>query len=197
MRKVGVPGSDVVLIGLMASGKTTIGRLLAARLGVPFVDNDDALVQRIGRTAREVDAAEGIDALHRAEARVLAAALAEPGCKVVAAAAAAVLEPGVAGLLADRTVVYLRAGARELARRVAAGRVERGGDHRPFAGQDPAVVLREQLDARDGAYRKLASMVVDTGTAAPETVAAAISSALAGPAPRTTPAPRSAAPGTP
>src|SRR5689334_14413518 len=66
----------VVLMGLMGSGKSTVGRPLAARLDRPFVDNDDRLAARTGQTAREVAAAEGADALHAREAAVLVDALA-------------------------------------------------------------------------------------------------------------------------
>jgi len=49
----------LVLVGLMASGKTTVGQTLAARLGRPFVDNDVVLERRTGRSAREIAAADG------------------------------------------------------------------------------------------------------------------------------------------
>ena len=91
----------------MGSGKSTIGTGLAARLGMPFHDNDHLLALRTGRTARAIENDEGLDALHRFEAAVLVAALDDPRPSVIAAAAGAVLEPEVAAALAAHDVVYL------------------------------------------------------------------------------------------
>jgi shikimate kinase len=167
-------GSHVVLIGLMGSGKTTVGRALAARLRLPFVDNDDALAARAGRTARDLESAQGADALHHSEGEVLAAAVARPEPSVIAAAAGAVLEPGAAETLAGCTVVYLRADPEELAARVAAMPDD---GRRPFAGP-PADVLRDQFRARDDAYRSLASLVIDTTVVAPDETVSLITSAI-------------------
>lgn len=140
----------------MGSGKSTVGPPLAERLGVPFVDNDVTLLRRTGHSARDIEQSRGFDALHRAEADVLLTVLQAGDPVVVAAAAGAVLEPDVARELREHTVVYLRALPEALAHRV-----EEDDGHRPFAGRDMADVLREQFDARDEAYRSLASLVVD------------------------------------
>ncbi len=156
----------LVLVGLMGSGKTTVGRPLAARLGRPFVDNDDVLERRAGIAARDIEAAEGWGALHRAEADVLRDALRTAAPAVIAAAAAAVLEPGMPALLQPHDVVYLCAGADDLADRVTSA----PADHRPFGGRDPRAVLREQFDARDSRYRALATIVVDASRSVDELV---------------------------
>src|SRR5262249_45956694 len=92
-------GRHVVLVGLMGSGKSTVGHALARRLGRPFVDNDEALEARSGRSARAIADADGADALHRLEAQALVDALARPEPAVVAMAASVVEHPGTADAL--------------------------------------------------------------------------------------------------
>ncbi|MDQ1463055.1 MAG: shikimate kinase [Actinomycetota bacterium] len=165
----------VVLIGLMASGKSTVGRLLAARLGCPFIDNDVALEERTGRSAREIAAQDGADALHTLEAETLADALGPPEPAVIAAAAAAAVDPKVESALRGRDVVYLRAAPEVLAARI---EHETDDGHRPFVVDDPARVLAEQFAARDARYRELATLIVDAGDDDPERVVDAIMDGL-------------------
>ena len=162
----------------MASGKTTIGHLLAARLDRPFVDNDVLLEERTGCSAREIADAEGADALHRQEAEALVGALASPDPAVIAAAAAAPLEPAAARALADHDVVYLRAEPAVLAARLArdAGAHDHD-DHRPFVADDARGVIEAQFRARDEPYRALATVTVDVADS-PEEVVDEISAAL-------------------
>ena len=79
----------------MGSGKTTAGIQVAEALGRQFVDNDVALERRSGRTAAQISASDGVDALHRQEAAELLAALADPIGRVIAAAASTVLDDTV------------------------------------------------------------------------------------------------------
>lgn len=153
------PVRHVVLVGLMGSGKTTVGRTLAARLGRPFVDNDVALQERTGHSARQIADSEGADALHRREAEALVAALGKPEPAVVAAAAAAPFEPVAAAALRSHDVVYLRASPAVLAARLAL--VAETDDHRPFVDRDAGVVLDRQFEQRDAGYRALATLTVD------------------------------------
>jgi shikimate kinase len=166
-----VSARHVVLIGLMASGKSSVGPLLGVRLGRDFVDNDALLEERTGQSARQLASAEGVDALHRHEAEALVSALADPVPAVVAAAAAAPMETDVAAALHGHFVVYLRAVPAVLAKRRAGSAP--GDDHRPAVGS-----IAEQFDARDARYRELATLVVDETGTAPDAVVAAITAAL-------------------
>lgn len=77
----------IVLAGPMGSGKTTIGRLLASRLGIPMVDSDQQLIAAHDVDARGVAEVRGVAALHEMEAEALLSALERPGSAVIAAAA--------------------------------------------------------------------------------------------------------------
>ncbi len=167
-----VSARHVVLIGLMASGKSTIGPLLGARLGRDFVDNDVLLKARTGQSAREIASAEGVDALHRHEVDALVGALADPVPAVIAAAAAAPMEADAAAAMLGAFVVYLRASPEVLAARLAGEPA--ADDHRPAVGS-----IAQQFDARDARYRELASLVVDTTAVAPDAIVAEVSAALA------------------
>jgi shikimate kinase len=139
----------------MASGKSHVGSEVAQRLGRDFVDNDGMLEAREGRSAREIEAADGQDALHKCEAECLVEALARPGPAVIAAAAGAVLVSGVADALAAHDVVYLRVPPEVLASRVPR---DVHTSHRPFEGA-PLHVFQEQFRMRDEPYRRLAIVV--------------------------------------
>src|SRR5215208_4289943 len=80
------PFTHVVVVGLMGSGKTTVGRALADRLGWPFRDSDPEIQAVTGRTVRELRDDLGVDAMHDLEADQLLDALAAPGPAVVAPA---------------------------------------------------------------------------------------------------------------
>lgn len=161
-----------VLIGLMGSGKSAVGRVLADRAGRRFVDNDEVLEAMTGRTARELQEEVGADRLHELEVEALAVALDDSLPAVVGAAAAVVtLEDGRRQLERAEAVVWLDVPVEVLAQRVAAG-----GDHRPW-DDEPHVVLAAQLAERAPAYEAAATLTVD-GTPSAPTVAEAIQNAL-------------------
>jgi shikimate kinase len=169
----------VVLVGLMGVGKSTVGRLLAERLGVPLHDTDDLVEARAGRSVREIFAADGEDAFRTLEAEVLADTLAravtgEP-C-VVAAAGGVVLAAANRQLLQTpgAVVVWLRAEPSVLAARVGAQ------DHRPLLDADPAGRLAAMHVERTPLYAAVADLTFDVGTMTPEVIANAIIRSLGG-----------------
>ncbi len=146
----------VVLVGLTGSGKSTVGRRLARRLDRAFLDADDELARRSGRSIREWFAQEGEDGFRAAEADLLADLLAAPGPVVVASGGGAVVTASTRALLLERAlVVWLRAGVPFLV-----SRLERRG-HRPLLDDDPAGALERMVGDRTPLYQQVADVVVD------------------------------------
>jgi shikimate kinase len=159
----------VVLVGLMGSGKTTVGAALAATLGVPHRDSDPDMERETGLTARALAARDGIDALHALEARHLLDALVQPGRTVISAAASTLDDPACRSALRKPSllVVWLRADPTVLAARL------HDDDHRPDLGRDLDDVIARQATDRDRALREVAGLTLDA-TEPPATLVAAI-----------------------
>ncbi len=152
----GGPVGHIVLVGLMGTGKTTVGRLLADRLGRPFVDSDEQVQARTGRTVREIWLDDGEAVFRRLEAEALRAALAAPVPSVIAAAGGVVLDPANRAVLRhDATVVWLRAEPDALVIRAA------DGQHRPMLDDDPRAALRRMATERAPLYDEVADVVID------------------------------------
>jgi shikimate kinase len=153
-------------------GKSTVGRLLAERLGVAYRDTDDDIVAEQGRTIAEIFVDEGEPAFRAIEARAVARALAGHD-GVLALGGGAVLDARTRELLAGLPVVFLDADAGEAVRRI-------GQDPgRPLLAGDPHRRWRALAAARRPLYAEVARAVVDTGGRTPEGVAEAVLAALA------------------
>lgn len=152
----------LVLVGMMGSGKTTVGRQLAARLGWAFRDSDSMVEASTGSTVAELFAAQGEAGFRSEESRVLAEALSRPGPAVVSAAGGVVLSPDNRALLArSGAVVWLRADPQLLVRRVGSGQ------GRPLLDADPATALLELYEARRPLYESVAQITVDVDGRSP------------------------------
>ena len=155
----------VVMVGLMGVGKSTVGRLLADRLGLPFIDNDDLLTNHTTRTAEQIATESGLDELHRLEARLLSDALEKPGSSVLTAAASTVSgEAGRDALRKARHVVWLRDDLAAVTARVARS----GQFHRPDFSPE---VLRQLDEQRRPLFASVATTTIDIAGDDPETVA--------------------------
>jgi shikimate kinase len=165
----------ILLIGMMAAGKSTVGRRLADLTGWPYFDNDELVRAATGRDATDIEAREGEDALHRAEVAALDHVLAKAP-PLIAAVAGWVPTDSRARAAMDRNahVVYLRARPATLSRRVAAGLGRRSD------ATDPAWMSRMAAE-RDPAYEAAADQVVDVEGRTPDEIAAAIVGGAPGP----------------
>jgi len=173
-----VPGKHIVLLGLMGSGKTTIGAGLAEHLRLLFIDSDDVLRSSTGRNAAEIGADDGVDALHAIEAETLLSCLGRHGSSVIAAAASVIESPECRAALADHTCLWFDADAATLA-----VRQKRAGHRREL--DDTEAELAALKRRRDPFYAALALVRIDTAATDPDgaLTAALEASGFAGPRP--------------
>lgn len=148
---------NIYLIGARASGKTTLGKRLAARLRRPFVDTDRRILARTGKTVAELVDQGGWEAFREAESEVLAETAMYSG-QIVSCGGGIVLRPENREMLAAGLVIYLKAPAEVLA-----ARLERA----PLAGQRPSLTgggvvdeVRQVLAERGAVYLNCAHIVL-------------------------------------
>ena len=161
------PIRHLVLVGLMGTGKTTVGRLVADALGWPVTDSDPWLRAREGVAAREIRATRGTAALQALERRHLLESLQADGPTVVCGAASTIEDADCrAALRAPGVLVAWLTATPE----TAAGRFDRE-THRPRYGEDTAAFLARQARARDPWFREVADVELATDDASPEALA--------------------------
>ena len=163
----------IVLVGMMGSGKSTVGRRLSEATGWPYVDNDDLVRRVAGATPREVLAERGEPAMRRAESDALRLGLeALPPC-IVGAAAGTVLDPADRELMRSHGIVaWLRVDAGALESRAV------GAAHRPWLDGNAATWLSRTAAERDPLYASIADIVVDTTHGAPDDAAESLRRSL-------------------
>ena len=155
----------ITLTGFMGSGKTTVGKVLADFLGCPFMDLDDLVVKKAGKSIPDIFAQDGEPAFRELEAQILRKTVAKyaESTAVLALGGGAVLAPASAALLHEKTVcIYLRATLDTLLARLAG---ETAG--RPLADDS----LADRLAAREPIYEKTAHVIIDTDGLSPDEVA--------------------------
>lgn len=162
----------IVLIGPMGAGKTTVGRLVAGRLGTTVRDTDHDVEATAGRAISEIFVDDGEQAFRALERAAVAEALATHD-GVLALGGGAVLDPGTRELLAGHDVVYLRVGLSDAVKRVGLG------TGRPLLLGNVRGRIKTLLDERTPVYESVATLVVDTDGRSPEDVAGEIVAALA------------------
>lgn len=164
-------GPQVVLVGPMGVGKSTVGRLLAERLGTGFRDTDDDIVAEQGRTIAEIFLDEGEPAFRAFEKQAVTRALTEhPG--VLALGGGAILDADTRALLAAHRVVYLSMDIEEAVKRTGLNVA------RPLLTLNPRKQWRELMEARRHLYEDVATAVVPTDGRTPEEVTRAALDAL-------------------
>lgn len=168
--------AGIVLIGYRATGKTTVGRSLADRIGRPFLDADAELESRSGRTIRDLFARDGEPAFRDLEEWTIAELCkGSPGAVLATGGGAVLREANRRALKRFGVVVWLSAPPEVLVERL-----------RRDEGERPALTSSGLLDevagvlaAREPLYGEIADLVVDAAAPGPESVASAIADALA------------------
>ena len=163
----------IVMVGLMGAGKSAIGRRLAQRLGLPFVDADAEIERAAGETIEEIFAAHGEDYFRDGERRVIARLLADP-VHVLSTGGGAFMDLDTRRLIAERGIsVWLRADIDVLLRRTA-----RRGNRPLLKDKDPAEVLTGLMALRYPVYAT-ADITVDSTDGPPEVTVQRVIDALA------------------
>ncbi|MGW1955033.1 shikimate kinase [Streptomyces sp. NPDC001920] len=153
----------VVLVGPMGVGKSTVGQLLAERLGVGYRDTDDDIVAEQGRTIADIFVDEGEPAFRAIEKAAVHRALTEHD-GVLALGGGAILDADTRALLGGQRVAYLSMDVEEAVRRTGLGVA------RPLLAVNPRKQWRELMEARRHLYEEVATVVVATDGRTPEEV---------------------------
>ena len=168
-----VPRRTIVLVGLMGAGKSSIGRRLAVRLGLKFIDADSEIEAAAGCSIDDIFELHGEDAFREGERRVIARLLEEPA-HVLASGGGAIVDPATRALIREKGIsIWLRADLDILVRRVS-----RRGNRPLLKNRDAQEVLKELMAERDPMYAT-ADITVDTIDAPHETVVTEIMRRLA------------------
>jgi shikimate kinase len=160
-----------ILIGPPGAGKSTVGALLAARLGVSFTDTDTQIEATAGKPVSDIFISDGEPVFRDLERAAVADALASSD-GVVAVGGGAVLDPQTQQLLAGQQVVYLETGFAAAAKRVGISQA------RPLLIGNPRATLKVLLDQRLPVYQRLAWLTVGTDERAVDEIADEIAARL-------------------
>ncbi|GGV61663.1 shikimate kinase [Streptomyces albaduncus] len=161
----------IVLVGPMGVGKSTVGQLLAERLGVGYRDTDDDIVAGEGRTIADIFVDDGESAFRAIEKRAVRTALTEHD-GILALGGGAILDADTRALLAGERVVYLSMDVEEAVKRTGLNAA------RPLLAVNPRRQWRELMEARRHLYEEAATAVVPTDGRTPEEVTEAALDAL-------------------
>lgn len=171
MEKHDAPPRRVALVGMPASGKSSVGAVLARLLRLPFVDLDEAIERDAGMSVAEVFGLEGEPGFRDRESRLLAG-LAAGGSIVLATGGGCVEAASNRRLLSERfTCVWLKAGLATLERRAASG-------ERPLLSGDAAARLATLAARRLPLYEECASLSADTEGRSPSAIAEEIHASM-------------------
>jgi shikimate kinase len=162
----------LVVVGPPGAGKTTVGRVVARRLGLDFLDTDALIVERIGKPIADMFVQDGEEAFRALERQVVAEALTSTD-GVVALGGGSVLAAETRERLQDHRVVYLAVGLADGVRRIGLSTA------RPLlAGVNPRATFKALLEARAPLYREVAAFEVDTTRRSANQVARAVLEAI-------------------
>lgn len=164
---------SIVLVGMMGSGKSSVGRRLAAALSLPFIDADTAIEEAAGRSIPDIFASYGEAHFREGEVRVIARLL-ESGPQVLATGGGAFINPATrANIKLNGISIWLKAEADVLMRRV-----RRKGDRPLLKTANPEATMRKLIDDRYPVYAE-ADLTVQSREVPHEVIMSEIIAALA------------------
>jgi shikimate kinase len=164
---------SIVLVGMMGAGKSSVGRRLASRLGITFVDADAEIEKAAGMTITDIFAVHGEDYFRAGEARVIARLL-DGGPQVLATGGGAFMNADTRAAIAQKAIsVWLKAEFDVLMRRI-----KRRHDRPLLKTDDPAATVRELMALRDPVYAT-ADIIIQSLEVAHDRIVDAIVDALA------------------
>lgn len=155
------PAPHLVLVGLMGTGKSTVGRRISHKLGWEFLDTDDEICRLTGRSVRQIFEADGEDFFRKLEHDVLTNAWQLPTPHVIAGAGGIVLRADNRELLKTaQHVIWLNAPLPVLVARIGQ-RAANGDGHRPLIDGNPAERLQKLYVDRESLYREVSTIEID------------------------------------
>ncbi len=165
---------NIVLVGPMGAGKSTIGRLLATELGLPFFDSDREIEARSGANIPWIFDVEGEDGFRRRETQTIIELLQEEGPIVLATGGGAIMRPeNRVAISQSSTVIYLHTTIEQQLQRTSKDK------NRPLLQNDnPKAVLENLFEIRDPLYREAADLIVKTDRQSPKSVVRLITKKL-------------------
>ncbi len=169
MRRMPATRQNIVLVGFMGTGKSSIGRLIAGRLGFVFVDTDALVVERAGREIAEIFASEGEEHFREMETAVLAS-LAHLERRVIATGGGIVLRERNRELMRELGLVVRLTASED----VIYERVARNTKRPLLQTENPRATLSALLAAREPMYAAAAQWTLDTTTMAHGAAAEAV-----------------------
>jgi shikimate kinase len=165
---------SVVLVGMMGAGKSSVGRRVALRLGIPFVDADTEIEKAAGMSISDIFAIRGEGEFRAGEARVILRLL-EGGPQVLATGGGAFINPDTRAVIAAKGIsIWLKAEPDVLMKRI-----KRRQDRPLLHTADPAATLRKLLDEREPVYA-LADLTVQSREVTHDRIVDEIVGAIAG-----------------
>ncbi len=164
---------NIFLVGMMGAGKTTLGKALAQKTGLEFVDTDRELVERTGVPVTTIFEIEGEDGFRRRESALLEEVARRQGCVIATGGGAVLSEDNRRVMRGGGRVVYLHARLERLWERT------RHDTARPLLRTpDPRGTLAQLLEQRDPLYREAAHVVVEIGSQSAATLVNRVLAAL-------------------
>jgi len=152
------------LIGYRCTGKTSIGKRLAGRLGLPFVDTDELVEKGAGKTIREMVNVSGWAFFRRQEREAIKSLTSLDQSVIATGGGAVMIEDNAADLQKEGVLIWLAADEETIRKRMLADAAT--AEQRPsLSGEDLSREISETLAVRTPVYRRLADYVVDTGRA--------------------------------